>query len=61
MASPPALASYDPQSLEPGVTVDLPREPVDLAVSGGRSSWRSADIVSSPAESLAAHTDPGAA
>ena len=36
MASPPGLASYDPQSLEPSVTVDLPREPVDLAVFDGR-------------------------
>ena len=36
MASPPGLASYDPQSLEPSVSVDLPREPVDLAVFDGR-------------------------
>ena len=36
MASPPGLASYDPQSLEPRVSVDLPREPVDLAVFDGR-------------------------
>ena len=36
MASPPALASYDPQSLEPRVSVGLPREPVDLAVFDGR-------------------------
>ena len=43
MASPPALASYDPQSLEPSITVDLPREPVDLAVSDGRLSSRSAE------------------
>ena len=36
LASPPGLASYDPQSLAPSVTLDLPREPVDLALSGNR-------------------------
>ena len=36
LTSPPTLASYDAESLEPGITVDLPREPVDLAVSDGQ-------------------------
>ena len=52
MTSPPGLASYDPQSLEPSVTLDLPREPVDLPFPAGNSSWRSADIMSS----LAGHS-----
>ena len=36
LASPASLASYDPETLEPGITVELPREPVDLALVDGR-------------------------
>ena len=35
LSSPPSLASYDPEGLEPGITVDLPREPVDLTIAEG--------------------------
>ncbi len=30
------VSSYDPETLEPGITVELPREPVDLALVDGR-------------------------
>ena len=32
IASPASVIAFDPETLQPGTVVDLPREPVDLAV-----------------------------
>jgi hypothetical protein len=36
IASPASVIAFDRETLEPGVVVNLPRAPVDLALAAGR-------------------------